>query len=85
MTPYSENAWIEMNLEARRDVTVRLPDGPRTFGAGARIHTENSYRYTERRAGRHAFRARRRGAVGFFDSTVNSPSTASRPSRHRAR
>jgi len=38
---------IEMHLEARRDVTVRLSDGPRTFGAGARIHTENSYKYTE--------------------------------------
>ena len=38
---------IEMHLEARRDVTVRLSDGPRTFAAGTRIHTENSYKYTE--------------------------------------
>jgi dimethylhistidine N-methyltransferase len=38
---------IEMHLEARRDVMVRLGDGPRTFAAGSRIHTENSYKYTE--------------------------------------
>jgi len=38
---------IEMHLEARRAVTVRLPDGARSFGAGARIHTENSYKYDE--------------------------------------
>ena len=24
---------------------MRLPDGPRTFAAGERIHTENSYKY----------------------------------------
>jgi len=36
-----------MHLEARRDVTVRLSDGARTFGRGTRIHTENSYKYTE--------------------------------------
>lgn len=38
---------IEMHLEARRDVTVQVGDGPRTFAAGTRIHTENSYKYTE--------------------------------------
>jgi dimethylhistidine N-methyltransferase len=43
----AERSRIEMHLEARRDVTVRLPDGPRTFAAGSRIHTENSYKYTE--------------------------------------
>ncbi|HUL65865.1 MAG TPA: L-histidine N(alpha)-methyltransferase [Burkholderiaceae bacterium] len=43
----AEKSRIEMHLEARRDVTVRLPDGPRTFRAGVRIHTENSYKYTE--------------------------------------
>ena len=43
----AERSRIEMHLEARRDVTVRLPDGPRTFAAGLRIHTENSYKYTE--------------------------------------
>ena len=41
---------IEMLLQARRDVTVRwgTADGAqvRTFAAGARIHTENSYKYT---------------------------------------
>jgi dimethylhistidine N-methyltransferase len=42
-----DKSRIEMHLEARRDVTVRLPDGPRTFGAGVRLHTENSYKYTE--------------------------------------
>ncbi len=35
---------IEMYLEARREVSVRLPDGPRAFRAGERIHTENSYK-----------------------------------------
>jgi dimethylhistidine N-methyltransferase len=44
---HPEHARIEMHLEARRDVTVRLADGPRTFAAGTRIHTENSYKYTE--------------------------------------
>jgi len=48
----AEKSRIEMHLEARRDVTVRLPDGPRTFGAGVRIHTENSYKYTEEAAQR---------------------------------
>lgn len=37
---------IEMHLEARRALTVRLPDGPLAFAAGSRIHTENSYKYT---------------------------------------
>lgn len=37
---------IEMHLEARRDVNVRLPAGSRTFNAGERIHTECSYKYT---------------------------------------
>jgi dimethylhistidine N-methyltransferase len=37
---------IEMHLEARRDLSVRLPDGSRAFAAGARIHTENSYKYS---------------------------------------
>jgi dimethylhistidine N-methyltransferase len=43
----AEKSRIEMHLEARRDVTVRLPDGPRTFASGTRVHTENSYKYTE--------------------------------------
>jgi dimethylhistidine N-methyltransferase len=36
---------IEMHLEARRDVTVTWPGGTRHFAAGARIHTENSYKW----------------------------------------
>lgn len=36
---------IEMHLEARRDVTVRWNGGLRSFHAGERIHTENSYKY----------------------------------------
>ena len=36
---------IEMHLEAREDVVVRWPGGERRFAAGARIHTENSYKY----------------------------------------
>ena len=40
-----EAGRIEMHLEARRDQVVRLPDGPRRFAAGERIHTENSYKY----------------------------------------
>lgn len=36
---------IEMHLEARRDITVRWPNGARRFTRGERIHTENSYKY----------------------------------------
>ena len=36
---------VEMHLEARRDVVVRWPGAERRFAAGARIHTENSYKY----------------------------------------
>jgi dimethylhistidine N-methyltransferase len=36
---------IEMHLEARGAQTVRLPGATRTFAAGERIHTENSYKY----------------------------------------
>ncbi|RJF98179.1 L-histidine N(alpha)-methyltransferase [Noviherbaspirillum saxi] len=38
---------IEMHLEARRDLTVHWPDGLRRFVEGERIHTENSYKYTQ--------------------------------------
>ena len=42
---YDEAAGrIEMHLEARTAQTVRLPDAVRTFAAGERIHTENSYK-----------------------------------------
>lgn len=38
---------IEMHLEARRDVIVRTgPGQPFRWGAGTRIHTENSWKYT---------------------------------------
>lgn len=37
---------IEMHLEARRAVTVSWAGGERRFAANARIHTENSYKYT---------------------------------------
>lgn len=40
-------ARVQMHLEARRDVTVQLPDGaPLRLAAGERIHTENSWKYT---------------------------------------
>jgi dimethylhistidine N-methyltransferase len=38
---------IEMHLEALRDVTVRWPGGERHFPAGARIHTENAYKWRQ--------------------------------------
>lgn len=41
-----ELSRIEMHLEARRDVDVRWSGGARRFGAGERIHTENSYKHT---------------------------------------
>jgi L-histidine Nalpha-methyltransferase len=37
---------IEMHLEARRALRVCWPGGERRFAAGARIHTENSYKTT---------------------------------------
>ena len=37
---------IEMHLEAGRALTVRWPGGERRFGAGERIHTEDSCKYT---------------------------------------
>lgn len=37
---------IEMHLEARAAQWVRWPGGERRFGAGERIHTENSYKYS---------------------------------------
>lgn len=36
---------VEMHLEAVTPQTVRWPGGARTFAAGERIHTENSYKY----------------------------------------
>ncbi len=37
---------IEMHLEARESLAVAWPGGGRRFGAGERIHTENSCKYT---------------------------------------
>jgi dimethylhistidine N-methyltransferase len=37
---------IEMHLEARRACELRWPGGARSFAAGERIHTENSYKHT---------------------------------------
>ena len=36
---------IEMHLQARRSLQVQWRGGQRTFGAGERIHTENSYKW----------------------------------------
>lgn len=43
----AELSRIEMHLEARCEVSVTWPDGSRRFARGERIHTENSYKYTE--------------------------------------
>ncbi len=44
---YNEAASrVEMHLEARHPVDVRWPGAHRAFGAGERIHTENSCKYT---------------------------------------
>ena len=44
----AEQSRIEMHLEARQALNVAWPGGSRAFAAGERIHTENSYKYTER-------------------------------------
>ncbi len=36
---------IEMHLEAKQDVTVKVRGATRKFAKGERIHTENSYKY----------------------------------------
>jgi dimethylhistidine N-methyltransferase len=38
---------IEMHLQASCAQTVRWPGGERSFKAGEKIHTENSYKYTQ--------------------------------------
>lgn len=46
---YSETlSRVEMHLEARASQTVTIEGIARTFGAGERIHTENSYKYAPR-------------------------------------
>ncbi len=42
---------VEMHLEARRDLIVRWAGGRRTFLQGERIHTENSYKFSEQGIG----------------------------------
>lgn len=37
---------IEMHLEAKKEISVSLPGGPRAFRAGERMLTENSYKLT---------------------------------------
>lgn len=41
-----QESRIEMHLEALANTTVRWPGHERSFKAGERIHTENSYKYT---------------------------------------
>ena len=41
----AEAGRVEMHLEAITEQTVRLPGATRTFAAGERIHTENSWKY----------------------------------------
>ena len=41
----TEAGRIEMHLEAMSTQVVTLDGAPRIFGAGERIHTENSYKY----------------------------------------
>jgi dimethylhistidine N-methyltransferase len=41
----TQHSRIEMHLEARQALTVRWPGGERSFAAGERIHTENSYKW----------------------------------------
>lgn len=43
----AEESRIEMHLEARHGVTATWRGGERCFAAGERIHTENSYKYTQ--------------------------------------
>jgi dimethylhistidine N-methyltransferase len=42
-----DDSRIEMHLEARAEQVVHWDGGERRFAAGARIHTENSYKYTQ--------------------------------------
>jgi dimethylhistidine N-methyltransferase len=42
-----DESRVEMHLEARRRLTVSWPGAERRFAEGERIHTENSYKYTD--------------------------------------
>jgi dimethylhistidine N-methyltransferase len=44
----AEQSRIEMHLVAQANVTVRWPGGQRRFERGESIHTENSYKYTQK-------------------------------------
>lgn len=43
----TDESRIEMHLQARRTVRVAWQGGERSFDEGERIHTENSYKYTQ--------------------------------------
>jgi dimethylhistidine N-methyltransferase len=47
----AEASRVEMHLEASRDVAVSLSGRARRFAAGARIHTECSYKWTPEKFG----------------------------------
>jgi dimethylhistidine N-methyltransferase len=57
-----EESRIEMHLEARKGQVVHWDGGERRFAEGERIHTENSYKYTQSSAvellGEAGFRAK---------------------------
>jgi len=43
----AEESRVEMHLEAREELTVSWRGGRRPFARGERIHTEDSYKYTQ--------------------------------------
>ncbi|HEV7814674.1 MAG TPA: L-histidine N(alpha)-methyltransferase [Janthinobacterium sp.] len=43
----AEESRVEMHLEAREQLSVSWQGGRREFARGERIHTENSYKYTQ--------------------------------------
>lgn len=43
----ADKSRIEMHLEAKSDLSVGWANGSRQFEQGDRIHTENSYKYTQ--------------------------------------
>ena len=45
-----ERSRVEMHLEARCDLMVAWDGGERRFAQGERVHTENSYKYTQQGA-----------------------------------
>ncbi|MFO1327555.1 MAG: L-histidine N(alpha)-methyltransferase [Rubrivivax sp.] len=61
-------ARIEMHLQARRACTVRWGGHERRFGAGERIHTENSYKWTPEAFAALLQQAGWRDVQGWFDA-----------------